>query len=309
MRIVFMGTPEFAVASLKTLYECGQDVALVVTQPDRPKGRGYKLTPSPVKEYALAHGSEVISPETLKDESVIEKLQSIGADMFIVTAYGKILSQRVLSIPRIGCFNVHASLLPQLRGAAPINRAIMNGDTVGGVTVMYMDAGMDTGDMIIKKRVDIPESWNAGDYYEALMKAGSEALAEFLHFAESGKIPREKQCGEEATYAPKIEQGDLRIDFFAPGRDVLNKIRGLSPAPCAYFLLCGKRIKVRRAAYSADGGEAGTILGADKSGIKIACGSGSIVITELCPEGKGVVTAESYLNGHKMTIGGKVDAD
>lgn len=308
MKIVFMGTPEFAVASLRTLYECGQDVALAVTQPDRPKGRGYKLTPSPVKEYALAHGTEVIAPETLKDEAVIEKLQSIGADMFIVTAYGKILSQRVLSIPRIGCFNIHASLLPHLRGAAPINRAVMNGDTVGGVTVMYMDAGMDTGDMIIKKYVDIPEAWNAGDYYAALMEAGSEALAKFLRLAESGNIPREKQCAEEATYAPKIEQGDLLLDFSAPGREVFNKIRGLSPAPCAYFLLGGKRIKIRRAEYSPDSGEAGTLLSADKNGIKIACGSGSVVIRELCPEGKGVVTAESYLNGHRLEAGVKVDA-
>lgn len=303
MKIVFMGTPEFAVASLEVLYNSGHEVALVVTQPDKPKGRGYTLTPSEVKKYALEHGTEVITPATLKDESVIEKLESVQADMFIVTAYGKILSQRVLDIPKLGCFNVHASLLPYLRGAAPINRALMNGDKVGGVTIMYLDAGMDTGDIVLQKEIEIPDECDAGEYHDMLANLGKEALSEFLKLAESGNIPRTKQDNEKATYAAKIENEDCFIDFHGDAEEIYNKIRGLNPFPAAYCFIGGKRIKIRKAVRGDGSGIASTVIRADKKGIEIACGSGSIVIKQLCSEGKGVCDAASYLNGHKTEIG------
>lgn len=302
MKIVFMGTPEFAVASLSAICESGNEVVLCLTQPDRPKGRGYVLTPSPVKEYALSHGISVITPKTLRDESVQDLLRGANADMFIVTAYGKILPQAVLDMPILGCFNVHASLLPSLRGAAPINRAIMNGCEVGGVTMMYMDAGIDTGDMILQKKMPIPADMDAGAYHDALALLGKEALKEFLSLAEKGSIPRIKQDDSLSSYAPKIENSDMKIDFSLPAKNVSDLIRGLSPAPCAYCFIGGRRIKVRRAIISDGRGKAGTVISLDK-GIEIACGEGSIIITELCPEGKGVCEAASFLRGNRLEIG------
>lgn len=307
MRIVFMGTPDFAVSSLEALYESGHEVVLVVTQPDRPKGRGYTLTPSPVKQYALSKGTEVISPETLKDESVIETLINADADLFIVTAYGRILSKRILDIPKIGCFNIHASLLPALRGAAPINRAIMNGDTVGGVTVMFMDEGMDTGDMVLTKETEIPSEWTAEEYHDRLAEISKEALKEFLVFAENGNIPRTKQDEALVTYAAKIGNDDAYLTFNEPAKAVCDRIRGLSPFPGSFFFLNGNRIKVRYAVVSNGCGEFGTVLSTDKGGIEIACAEGSIIITKLCPEGKGVCDASSYLNGHKIENGTRVN--
>ncbi|MBQ9848516.1 MAG: methionyl-tRNA formyltransferase [Clostridia bacterium] len=307
MRIVFMGTPDFAVASLEALYEAGQDVALVVTQPDRPKGRGYKLTPSPVKSFALEHGTEVIAPESLKDEEVVEKLKSVNADLFIVTAYGRILSKRILDIPKLGCVNVHASLLPYWRGAAPINRAIMNGDKVGGVTVMFMDEGMDTGDMIIKRELDIGSDWDAGIYHDALAALGKDALKDFITLAESGNIPREKQDGSLATYAAKIGNEDAFLSFEESAEATYNRIRGLSPFPASFFFLDGKRIKVKGARISDGKGECGTVISTDKGGIEIACADGSVILTCICPEGKGQCDCESYLCGHKIEIGLKVN--
>ena len=307
MRIVFMGTPDFAVSSLEALYESGHDVVLVVTQPDRPKGRGYTLTPSPVKQYATEHGTEVISPASLKDEEVIQKLVDANADIFVVTAYGRILSKRILDIPKLGCVNIHASLLPKLRGAAPINRAIMNGDKIGGVTVMYMDEGMDTGDMILTREVEIKDDWCAEEYHDALAEIGKDALKEFLICAECGNIPRTKQDESLVSYAAKIGNDDAYITFTESAIDTRNRIRGLSPFPGSFFFLRGKRIKVRKAILGSGCGEAGTVISTDKGGIEIACADGSVIITRLCPEGKGVCDADSYLRGNKIEIGTKVN--
>lgn len=307
MRIVFMGTPDFAVASLEALYEADQEVALVVTQPDRPKGRGYKLTPSPVKSFALEHGTEVISPESLKDEEVIAKLESVNADLFIVTAYGRILSKRILDIPRLGCVNIHASLLPAWRGAAPINRAVMSGDKIGGVTVMFMDEGMDTGDMIIKRSLEIESDWDAGVYHDALAELGKAALKDFILLAEKGDIPREKQDGTLATYAAKIGNDDAFLSFEESAEDTCNRIRGLSPFPASFFFMEGRRIKVKRAVISDGKGECGTVISTDKGGIELACRDGSVILTVICPEGKGQCDCESYLRGHKIDIGLKVN--
>jgi len=307
MRIVFMGTPDFAVSSLEALYESGHDVVLVVTQPDRPKGRGYTLTPSPVKQFALEKGTEVIAPTSLKDETVIQKLIDADADLFVVTAYGRILSKQILDIPKIGCFNIHASLLPSLRGAAPINRAIMNGDKVGGVTVMYMDEGMDTGDMVLTRELEIKDDWCAEEYHDALAEISKDALKEFLEYAENGNIPHTKQDETKATYASKIGNDDAYIKFDESAMDTRNRIRGLSPFPGSYFFLRGKRIKVRKAILGCGHGEIGTVISTDKGGIEIACAEGSIIMTQLCPEGKGVCDAESYLRGNKIEIGTKVN--
>lgn len=307
MKIVFMGTPEFAVSSLEALYESGHEIALVVTQPDRPKGRGYTLTPSDVKKYALEHGTEVIAPPSLKDNEVIEKLRGVDADLFVVTAYGRILSKEILDMPKLGCVNVHASLLPKWRGAAPINRAIMSGDKVGGVTIMYMDVGLDTGDIILSKPIDIDEGWTAEEYHDALASCGKEALTEFLRLAENGNIPRTKQNDDLATYAAKIGNEDAYLTFDGAAEDVRNRIRGLSPFPGSFFFMGGKRFKVRYAVTSDGSGEIGTVISTHKGGIEIACRTGSVIITKLCPEGKGVCDAESYLRGNKIAIGTKVN--
>ncbi len=307
MRIVFMGTPDFAVASLEALCESGEEIALVVTQPDRPKGRGYTLTPSPVKQYALDKGIEVISPESLKDEEIIKKLEETEADLFIVTAYGRILSRRILDIPKLGCVNIHASLLPKLRGAAPINRAIMNGDKVGGITVMFMADGVDTGDMILKHEIEIKDDWCAGEYHDALAGISKDALKEFLELARSGNIPRTEQNHAEATHAAKIGNEDAYLTFEESAEATRNRIRGLSPFPGSFFFLNGKRFKVRNAIISNGKGEAGTVISTDKGGIEIACADGSVIITKLCPEGKGVCDAESYLRGNRIEIGTRVN--
>ena len=307
MRAVFMGTPEFAVSSLKAIYDHGDEVVLVVSQPDKPKGRGYVMTPSEVKTFALEHGSEVITPKTLKDGEVIEKLKSVNADVFIVTAYGKILPQAVLDIPPMGCVNVHASLLPQWRGAAPINRAVMNGDEKGGVTLMYMDSGMDTGDIISRREVEIPFDCDAGRYHDMLATAGYELLTEFLDLCGRGEpIPREKQDSSAATYAQKITGEDCFIDFSRSGKEIYNRIRGLLPFPGPYFLLDGKRIKVKKAELSDGSGTPGEIISFEK-GIEIACGEGSIIIKSLCPEGKSVTDAASFLRGHRLEKGKTVN--
>lgn len=308
MKIVFMGTPDFAVASLEAIYESGHEVALVVSQPDRPKGRGYTLTPSPVKQYAIEHGTEVITPSSLKDDNIITHLKDINADLFIVTAYGRILPKQILDIPKLGCVNVHASLLPTWRGAAPINRAIMNGDKIGGVTIMYMAEGVDTGDIILSKSVSIEDSWTVEDYHDNLMELSKSALKEFLYIADSGDtIPRKEQEHEKATHAAKITNDDAYLTFNEDAECVRNRIRGLSPFPGAFFFINGKRIKVRNAVVADGIGEIGTIISTDKGGIEIACKNKSIIITRMCPEGKGVCDADSYLRGHKIIIGTKVN--
>lgn len=303
MRIVFMGTPDFAVSSLEALYESGHEIVLVVTQPDRPKGRGYTLTPSPVKQYALSKGTEVISPASLKDDEVISDLRNTNADLFIVTAYGRILSKEILDIPKLGCFNVHASLLPRWRGAAPINRAIMSGDKVGGVTIMYMDIGLDTGDMVITKEIPIEDNWTAEEYHDALAECGKIALKEFLALAEENNIKRTKQDESLVTYAAKVDNDDAYLTFDEKAEDVRNRIRGLSPFPGSYFFINGKRFKVRNAVLGNGCGKTGEIISTNKGGIEIACAEGSVIITKLCPEGKGVCDAESYLRGNKIEVG------
>jgi methionyl-tRNA formyltransferase len=307
MNLVFMGTPDFAVPALHALIKAGHTVSGVFCQPDRPKGRGYTLTPSPVKQYALDKGIEVIAPESLKDESVLEKLRSTDADIFLVTAYGRILKKEVLDMPKIGCFNVHASLLPYWRGAAPINRAIMSGDTLGGVTLQFMAEGVDTGDIALMRELAMEDSWCAGDYHDALMALSKDAVREFLDLASKNEIPRREQEHEKATHAAKIGNDDAYLTFDECACDVRNRIRGLSPFPGAFFFLNGKRIKVRAAELGNGNGVSGTVISTDNGGIEIACKEGSVILTCICPEGKGVCDCTSYLRGNKIEIGTKVN--
>ena len=296
MRIVFMGTPEFAVSALRTLLEEGQEVVCVLTQPDKPKGRGYVMTPSDVKAFALEQGLRVETPTTLRTEEAVRFLSSFDADLFVVAAYGKILPKAVLDIPPLGCVNVHASLLPAWRGAAPIQRALMNGDRVGGVTMMYMDEGMDTGDIILQKQMNIPETMNAGEFHDALADLGAEALREFLHLAEAGGIPRKKQ-GDAFTLAAKITAEDQFVSFAETAEQTHNRIRGLSPAPAAYALLNGKRVKLYASVVGDGAGEPGSVLSMGKQGIEVACLQGSVFLTSLQPEGKGRMDGASFANG------------
>lgn len=304
MRVVFMGTPAFAAEALRAICEeGGHDVVLVVTNPDKPSGRGHKLTPPPVKAYALSRGIVVFQPVSLRDTEAQATIRRAGADVIIVAAYGKILPPEILSMPPLGCVNIHASLLPRWRGAAPINRAIMAGDSIGGVTVMYMAEGLDTGDMILKKELPVPPQMTAGEYHDRLAVLGGEAINEYLALAASGAVPREKQDDAAATYAPKLTDDDRRPDFRASASDVCNRIRGLSPSPGAYCFCAGKRLKLLFA-VPADGiGRPGEILSTSGGAITIACGQGAVAVTAVQPEGKPRMDAESFLRGNRIEKG------
>ncbi len=295
--IVYMGTPDFAVLPLKRICDDGHNVTLVVTQPDKQRGRGMAFTPTPVKAFALERGIRVYQPQSLKDGEAQRIIAAENADYIVVAAYGKILPLPVLNAAKHGCVNIHASLLPRLRGAAPINRAIMQGDTEGGVTIMYMAEGLDTGDMILQRSMPIPEDMTAGMYHDALSALGADAISDFLAEETSTRI---KQDDALASYAAKIEKAETEIDFTFSAEAVYNKIRGLSPYPCAFAVINGKRFKLISALKGSGSGAAGTVLSASKQGIEIACGEGSVVITRLQPEGKRAMTASEFLVGNKI---------
>ncbi len=297
MRVIYMGTPDFSVLPLRRIAE-RHEVVLAVTQPDKPKGRGYKMLPTPVKECAQSLGIEVYQPEKINDEAVIEYLRSFEADIIVVAAYGKKLPVSILEMPKYKCINIHASLLPRYRGAAPINRAIMNGDKTGGVTIMNMAEGMDTGDIILQRSFDI-STMTAGEYHDRLSEVGSDAVLEAMELIESGRACPVKQNDDEATHAAKITKEECLVEFDMNATAAYNKIRGLSPVPCAYIVLNGKRIKIVECELSCDEGESGKVLCADKNGIKIAFVGGSIVLKRIRPEGSGEMTAWAYVLGHE----------
>ena len=301
MRIVFMGTPEFALTALKAIYEQGHEIALVVSQPDKPSGRGYVLTPSPVKAFALEKGIEVVTPKTMRDDEAERILREADADIFVVAAFGKILPKNILDIPPHGSICIHASLLPALRGAAPINRAVMEGHAQGGITIMYMDEGIDTGDILLSRAIPIPEDMTAGEYHDAMASLGAELILEYLSLAEKGNVTRTPQP-KEGTYAQKIDKKEAYEDFSRTARETHNRIRGLAPYPAAYAFLGGKRIKLFASSVSDGCGVPGTVLSTEK-GIEIACGEGSVVITSLQPEGKGKMDYASFLRGNSVKKG------
>ena len=296
MKIVFMGTPVFAKTALEALVQAGYEIPLVITQPDKPKGRKYVMTPSEVKSYALSVGLRVETPTSMRTAEAEEMLREVNADVFIVAAYGKILPKNILDLPRLGCICIHASLLPAWRGAAPIQRAVMNGDTEGGVTMMYMDEGIDTGDIILQKKLAISPTMTAGEYHDHMARLGAEAVLEYLQLAENGTVPREKQA-ENSCYAEKITAEDLYVTFEETACQTHNRIRGLAPVPSAYCMLDGKRIKLHESVPGNGVGVPGQIIRADKNGIEVACAEGSVILKSLQPEGKKPMDAASFING------------
>lgn len=300
MKAVFFGTPEIAASCLEELLNIGVEIVCVVTRADKPQGRGYKMDYSPVKKLALEKQLRIYQPNGLRNQEAQAFLASLGADVFFTVAYGRIFPKEVLDIPPMGCVNVHASLLPYLRGASPINRAIINGDTHGGVTIMFMDEGVDTGDTVLTKETDIPYDMDFGTYYGVITDLGRKALADFVPMLENGAFTRTKQDHSKATFAPKVEKEETLLDFTLSSTSVYNKIRGLSPAPCAYTFFGGKRCKIYKANPGDGNGEAGTVIRADKNGIEVACGDKSIIITQLQPEGKSVMEAKAFLAGNKV---------
>lgn len=301
-----MGTPDFALFSLDALVKSGEEIVGVVTQPDKPKGRGYTLTPPPVKVYALEHGFEVFQPATLKDGAFAKTLEKLAPEMIVVVAYGKILPKYVLDYPKYGCINVHGSLLPKYRGAAPMQRAIMDGEKVSGVTTMYMAEGLDTGDMLIKKEVAIEEDDNFESVHDKLGKAGADALIETVIAAKEGTLTSKKQDDALATYAAKIDKAECLIDFSCDARTVHNRIRGLSPFPLSFtYLPNGKMFKIVRAHYESckDSGEYGKVVRADKNGIAVCAKDGLVVIEVATPEGKKAQSASDLINGRQISVG------
>ncbi|MBR6918152.1 MAG: methionyl-tRNA formyltransferase [Clostridia bacterium] len=306
MKILFMGTPDFAREILRSLCEAGEDVAAVVTQPDRPKGRGYRLVPSPVKEYAVDKGIPLFQPETLKDGAFSDTLSSIGPELIIVAAYGKILPPYIINYPKYGCVNAHASILPKYRGASPIQRAIMNGERESGVCAMYMDEGLDTGDVILCKKVAIDENDNFETVHDKLAEAGSAAILDAVGLIKRGEATRTKQNDAESTYAEKITKEDRVIDFSAPALSVHNKIRGLSPFPRAFASLPnGKVLQITRSELTDKpfSGAPGEVVSADKDGFCVMCADGALLITEVIPEGKGKMSSSDFVRGRQIAVG------
>jgi methionyl-tRNA formyltransferase len=283
MKVIFMGTPDFAVPTLTKLHETGHDIKLVVTQPDKPSGRGKKLKKSAVKEKAEQLGLNVFQPDKIKKQENIEFLKSCDADVIVVVAYGQLLSKEILDMPKYGCINVHASILPKLRGAAPLNWALINGDKRAGVTTMMMDVGLDTGDMLLKDEIELDMYMNVGQLHDTLMEMGAELLIETLNKIEDNSIVRVKQDDFISTYAPMLNKETQKINWYDSAENIHNLIRGLSPWPTAFFSLDDKTVKV----YSTDfnhedtNHEPGYVLKVQKDGIYVACKTGTLIIKEM----------------------------
>lgn len=303
MRIVFMGTPDFAVPSLEKIIASGRQVAGVFTQPDRPRGRGNKLLPSPVKACAEKHGIPVFQPEKIRRDGV-EDLKKLAPDLCVTAAFGQILSQEILDIPRLGNINVHASLLPRHRGSAPIAYAISQGDSVSGVTTMMMDRGIDTGDMLLTAETEIGETETCGELTERLSLLGAELLAETLDRLEAGTLKAVRQDESRMTYDPMLTREMGEADFNLPAARVKGLINGLNPWPCVSVPMGEGKLKLLRAKVAEGSGDPGEVLTADpKGGLVIACGEGAVRILELQAPGGKKMKAEDYLRGHGIDVG------
>ncbi|SHJ61289.1 methionyl-tRNA formyltransferase [Anaerobranca californiensis DSM 14826] len=311
MRIIFMGTPEFAVPTLKKLYQSKHEIVAVVTKPDQKRGRGQKVSFSPVKELAISHGTLVLQPEKIKgNNDFIDTLIKLNADVFVVVAYGKILPKKVLDIPKKGCINVHGSLLPKYRGAAPIHWALLNGEKTTGVTTMLMDEGMDTGDMLLKAEIPIEEGDNVETLHEKLAEIGADLLIKTLEQLEEGTLKPEKQQEALASYAPMVTKEMGLIDWSLPAKNIYNKLRGLNPWPGTFTYIRGDRLKIISGEiYQGflQSQEPGTIVEIIKKGIIVATGEGSILIKEVQPANKEKMDSYSYVNGYKIKRGEKFE--
>ena len=311
MKIVFMGTPDFAEESLKAIYEAGHEIIGVVTNPDRPKGRGMKMIPSPVKEFAMENNLKIYQPEKVKNkEEYVNELKELKPDVICVVAYGKILPKEILDIPPYGCINVHASLLPEYRGAAPVQWAVLNGDKTTGVTTMYMDIGMDTGDMILKEKIEIGEDETTGELWDRLKVIGGKLLVETLKQIEKGIAPREKQ-GEDYTVAPMLSKDMAKIDWNnKSAKEIKNLVRGLNPIMGAYTFLNGKKIKFWKVDVAGEDEihaenlgflTNGTVIISDpKDGIYIKCKEGILKVLEIQGENAKRMKIQDYLRGNPI---------
>ncbi|MBE7011655.1 MAG: methionyl-tRNA formyltransferase [Ruminococcaceae bacterium] len=305
MKILYMGTPDFAVPSLLALIENNYEICGVLTQPDKPKGRGHKLTPPPVKECALSHNIPVFQPETLKNEAFSEELKTLNPDIIVVAAYGKILPSYILDYPKYGCINIHGSILPKYRGAAPIQRAIIDGEAETGITIQLMNEGIDTGDILFIEKIPIGEKETAGELFDRLSLIGAKTLLKTLEKIENGSITRTPQNHDEATYAKMLDKETGKIDWSKSAKEIFSLIKGTNPYPVAHTLYKGEVLKI----YTADvGGKtnaaAGEIIGLPSKKIEVACGDGvSLLISEVQLFGKKRMDTASFLNGNSIDIG------
>ena len=300
MRVVFMGTPDIAATCLKKIIEDGMDVVAVYTQPDRPKGRGMKMVFSAVKEVAISHNLPVFQPEHFREEETVEQLRALQPDVLAVVAYGRILPQRVLDIPKLGCINIHASLLPQYRGSAPYQWAVLDGLAETGVSAQYMAAKMDAGHVIGVAKTLIGENETAGQLLDRLAVLGADLLRDTLRQVENGTAVATKQDEAAVTYAPMLDKSMCPIDFTKSARQIHNQVRGLHPWPVATMELKGQRFKVHETRVLDRSGKPGEILELNKQGLVIACGEGAIEIRQLQAEGGKRMAAPDYFRGHPL---------
>lgn len=306
MRVLFMGTPDFAAAALRSIAEAGFETVGAVTQPDKPRGRGMTMLPPPVKVTAERLGIPVYQPERLKEGQLMPCLEQLRPDVIVVAAYGKILPEYILSYPRLGCINIHASLLPRWRGAAPIQRCIMAGDRMSGVTTMQMDAGLDTGDMLKTAQTPVTPEDNFETLHDRLAALGAQLIVSTLHAAESGTLRPVPQPSEGVTYAEKIGRGDTVLDLSAPAEVLVDIIRGLSPIPLGRVVCRGKLLKLVSAQLSQHigaGAAVGEVISLDGGAVHVRTGDGAIAITELVPEGKKRMRAQDFINGRGIAVG------
>jgi methionyl-tRNA formyltransferase len=296
-----MGTPDFAVPCLTEIIENGHEVLAVVTQPDRPKGRGKKLTPPPVKVKAMEYNIDVLQPEKIREEDMVKKIEALEPDCIVVVAFGQILPKSILDIPPLGCINVHASLLPKYRGAAPINWAIINGEKVSGVTTMYMEEGLDTGDMILKAEVPIEEKI-AGELHDELSLEGAKLLGKTLKLIEENKAPREKQDDEKSSYASMMDRNTGKINWQNTAQSIYNLIRGLNPWPTAVTTYEGKKFKIWKAQVINEKCEdlPGKIIKVNKEGIFVCTGDGILLLEEIQFPNSKRMRVDAYLRGHEI---------
>jgi len=302
-RIIFMGTPEFACPTLQTLLDRNENVVAVFTQPDRPKGRGQKLQPPPVKELALRHGIPVHQPAKVRAPEVIEQIHGLQPDLIVVVAFGQILPKALLEIPPQGCVNVHASLLPRYRGAAPLNWCIVNGEAETGVTTMLMDVGLDTGPMLLKKATPIGPDEGIQALHDRMSQLGAELLGKTLDGLKAGQITPEAQDDSQSCYAPLLKKEHGLIDWQRPAAELHNQVRGLSTWPGAVTALENAPLKLYRTSVGHRSGIPGSIIATGKNGIEVACGKGSLVIHELQAAGSKKMEAASFLAGHPLALG------
>ncbi|MHB9100709.1 MAG: methionyl-tRNA formyltransferase [Sulfuricella sp.] len=308
MRLIFAGTPEFAAVALAALIEAGHDVALVLTQPERPAGRGMRLTPSPVKQLALRHGLSVLQPAALKDAEVQAQLAAVNADAMIVAAYGLLLPPAVLTLPRLGCLNIHASLLPRWRGAAPIQRAILAGDPETGITIMQMDSGLDTGGMLLRAALPIADHDTAQTLHDKLAVLGASSIVSALQQLELGALQAQPQDGSAATYAAKLSKAEGWLDWRKSAAELARAVRAYNPFPVAQARLQAETWRIWQAQEAQrDGGSPGEILQADKEGILVRCGEGALLLKELQKAGGKRLPASSFLVGNPVQPGDRFE--